>query len=355
MHEEARRTQSAHRDYYLWLAEQANQALVSQDHPRWLERLQAEDDNLQAALEWSRSQPNGAEALARLVAALQDYWAYTGRFTEGWRWVEEALANRSQVSPRYRVRTLITAGRLALDLTDYPQATALLDEALVLARRIGDRRAEAETLSNQGYLLQAQGDTAAATERHSEALALWRVSGDRARIADSLTCLGIAALLAGDLPRALALFEESLPLCRASANQYYLTDALLSLGFALFLSGDVLRARTHLAEGMNLARTYGTQSLIARGLDEIAFVAGMSGDPLRAAQLLGATTALRSRNGSAMFEAYRHLYDRLLAGLTEALGAEALHSIWQAGSALDLEQTMSLAMEALREGPPPSS
>jgi len=155
MGEEARRTHGAHRDYYLWLAEEASNALLSQEHTNWLERLQAEDDNLRAALEWSRGQPDQTEALARLVAALKDYWAYTGRFSEGRRWAEEALADRERVSRHHRIRLLFTAGRLALDLGDYQEAEALLDESLVLAREESDPCAEAEALSNQGYLVQA--------------------------------------------------------------------------------------------------------------------------------------------------------------------------------------------------------
>src|SRR5665213_575631 len=104
MQEEARRIHGAHRDYYLWLAEEASNALLTQEHTKWLERLQADDDNLRAALEWSRGQPNEKEALARLVGALEEYWAYTGRFSEGREWAAAALADRERVPSRYRIR-----------------------------------------------------------------------------------------------------------------------------------------------------------------------------------------------------------------------------------------------------------
>ena len=349
MQEEARRTHGAHRDYYLWLAEEASNALLSQEHTNWLERLQAEDDNLRAALEWSRGQPDQTEALARLVAALKDYWAYTGRFSEGRRWAEEALADRERVSRHHRIRLLFTAGRLALDLGDYQEAAALLDESLVLARAEGDARAEAEALSNQGYLVQARGDTAAVA-LHMEALARWRQVGDVERVADALTSLGIAAVLAGDLPRAIGLLEESIPLCHATNNRYYLTDALLSLGFAVFLTGDLARARAHLSEGLTLAQTYGTLPLIGRGLDEIAFIAGMSSLPDRAARLLGASAALRERHGFLMIEAYRHLYDQLIARLREGLGEETMGELEAAGAALSTEQAIAYALETIGGG-----
>jgi len=350
MEEEVRRIHGAHRDYYLWLAEEANKVLLTQEHAHWLERLQAEDDNLRAALEWSRDQPNEAEALARLVAALEDYWAYTGRFSEGRQWAAEALADRERVPSRYRIRMLFTAGRLALELGDYQEAIVLLDESLALARREGDRHGEAEALSNKGYVVQAHGDTAEAVTLHTEALARWRAIGDLERVADALTSLGIAAVLAGDLPRAITLFEESIPLCHATNNRYYLTDALLSLGFALFLTGNLERARAHLSEGLTLAQTYGTLPLIGRGLDEIAFIAGMSGQPDRAVRLLGASASLRERHGFLMIEAYRHLYDQLIARTREALGEAAMGELHAAGATLSTEQAIAYARETIGGG-----
>jgi len=190
----------------------------------------------------------------------------------------------------------------------------------------------------------------AAVALHMEALARWRQVGDVERVADALTSLGIAAVLAGDLPRAIGLLEESIPLCHATNNRYYLTDALLSLGFAVFLTGDLARARAHLSEGLTLAQTYGTLPLIGRGLDEIAFIAGMSSLPDRAARLLGASAALRERHGFLMIEAYRHLYDQLIARLREGLGEETMGELEAAGAALSTEQAIAYALETIGGG-----
>jgi predicted ATPase len=67
---EAAAVRGRHRDWCLALAERAAQELVGRDQVIWLNRLEAEQDNLRAALEWSRTGDGGSDALLRLAAAL---------------------------------------------------------------------------------------------------------------------------------------------------------------------------------------------------------------------------------------------------------------------------------------------
>ena len=50
---EAGEIKRAHAGYYLALAEEANPELKSQDQLEWLRRLEAEHDNMRAALGWA--------------------------------------------------------------------------------------------------------------------------------------------------------------------------------------------------------------------------------------------------------------------------------------------------------------
>src|SRR5207237_867951 len=52
---EAAAARQKHLAYFLGLAEQAEPHLRGRDQVRWLDRLEAEHDNLRAALEWSQT------------------------------------------------------------------------------------------------------------------------------------------------------------------------------------------------------------------------------------------------------------------------------------------------------------
>ena len=73
---------TAHRDYYLALAEAAAPQLVAHDQAEWLDRLDAELGNLRAAIAFSQAQPDPEPGL-RLAASLRVYWRVRGHAAEG--------------------------------------------------------------------------------------------------------------------------------------------------------------------------------------------------------------------------------------------------------------------------------
>src|SRR5205814_9237201 len=87
---------SRHSAWYLALAEQAAPALAGPDVVAWLARLDAEHDNLRAALRWALDEGSSAHgdppAALRLAGALGRYWAHRGHLSEGRQWCAEALA-----------------------------------------------------------------------------------------------------------------------------------------------------------------------------------------------------------------------------------------------------------------------
>ena len=85
------RTRNAHASYFLDLAEEAMPYLSSAADPAWLDRLEAEHDNLLAALAWL-ADSGDVSGTVRLAGALGWFWYYHGHFQEGRVWLERALA-----------------------------------------------------------------------------------------------------------------------------------------------------------------------------------------------------------------------------------------------------------------------
>jgi non-specific serine/threonine protein kinase len=119
------------------LAEQAAPYLQGPEQEAWLARLERELDNLRAALRWSLGAGAAASAALRLVSALARFWLIHAHFSEGRRWLSEALAAAGGTAVE-RARALDGAGLLAEGQGAYEEATRLLDESRALWRAMGE-------------------------------------------------------------------------------------------------------------------------------------------------------------------------------------------------------------------------
>ncbi|MDQ5854637.1 MAG: helix-turn-helix domain-containing protein, partial [Chloroflexota bacterium] len=134
-----------HARYYLALAETAEPRLRGTEQRAWLERLEAERDNLRAALAWAVASGH-AEVAARLAAGRAWFWSERGYFSEGQRWLETALG-MSPVLPAYiRARALGRVASLVAPQGDPERVQAPLQESLALWRELGNQEEIASTL-----------------------------------------------------------------------------------------------------------------------------------------------------------------------------------------------------------------
>src|SRR5262249_8030425 len=78
---EAAAARDRHRDHYLGWAERAAPEVVAADQLVWYARLEAEHDNLRAAIGWGAG--DGTDRELRLCAALAHFWLQRGHLGEG--------------------------------------------------------------------------------------------------------------------------------------------------------------------------------------------------------------------------------------------------------------------------------
>ena len=76
----------------------AEPRLEGADQVIWQRRLQAEHDNLRAALRWMIG-AREADASLRLAGALSRFWRLQGYLSEGRHWLEEALVQVRRFQP----------------------------------------------------------------------------------------------------------------------------------------------------------------------------------------------------------------------------------------------------------------
>jgi len=337
-----------HVDHMLALAEAAVPELRGMDQGAWLERLDAEHDNLRAALAWCCAPGGDAVAGLRLATALGRFWLSRGHLGEGRRWLSVLMgaAPSGQDSPSL-AHALRWSGFLAMYQGDYPAARELQEQALAIYRRSGDRLGIARALTNLGMLLaEEQADLPAAKGLFEESLAMAREIGDQQRISTALTNLGLVAYLQGHHSAAQALYEEALVIQRRLGDRDTIAALSNNLGAALCLQGDHSRGKAMYKEALAIWDEVGSKAGLVSSLEEFAGLAWLQGEPARAARLWGRMERLREETGIAGSPRARSNTNPHIPAARAALGDDAFESAWAEGRALALDPLIRELLES---------
>ena len=279
-------TRAAHRDHYLDLVETAELHLRGWDEAVWLDRLQAEFDNIRAALAFSIADPGSAEPGLRLAAGLQWFCNMRGHGGE----VLEALTvllerPDARVPTRARARALTASCHLRDRFGDDSPISSLASEALRIARGLADAAVTADALAQICWSSYEHGDLPAALAQVDEAVELARATGDPRLVADLLGQRAVFVAEAGDLDAALADQEEALTLSRAAGDNYRLAITLTNLGVDELAAGERQAARAHLQEANMLADDFRYPNLSSGLRENMGFVDLVDADPRSARRL----------------------------------------------------------------------
>jgi predicted ATPase/class 3 adenylate cyclase len=128
---EAEEIKRLHAQYFLTLAEEAYPELKGADQLEWLERLEAEQDNIRVAFSWALERKE-VEVALRMGGSLSWFWWVRDYYSEGRRWLEEALAMDVRGSPEVRAMALAGAGGLAWQQGELDRAQEACEEGLEL-------------------------------------------------------------------------------------------------------------------------------------------------------------------------------------------------------------------------------
>jgi non-specific serine/threonine protein kinase len=347
-----------HLVHFLKLAEAAESQLLGPQQGQWFARLDADGENLLAALGASRDLPQGPGRGLRLAGAVARFWSARGRYVIGLR----ALVNALEVEARARAavgdttpdpargKALVRAGGLALYLGDLEAAAPPIEESLVIYQALGDKKGVARSYSALATLAAYRGDFTESRGMGLRSLELYRENGDKRGIALTLHNLGYLALLQGDWLQASPAYEEALALLREVGDREQMAGTLADLAVASQGLGRAERARAELAEAFALVEEVQARREGAYSLEAAAVLAEAWEDPERAARFLGAAQALREAIGSPLVPLEKGDRQALLDRLSGALGAPAFASAHQGGRDLPFAAAVAEARRWLGAG-----
>lgn len=282
---EEEQARALHFGYFLRLAEQAEQHFAGAEQRAWFERLEAEHDNLRAALEWSLREARDARRGLRLCCALSQFWEAHGHSSEGRKWVETGLRADADAPPPLRAEALNGAGRLAVAQGDFESARTFFEQSLALRRRLDDGRGAAGLLYQLGFVLTSVGDYRRAAPLYEESLALCRELDDPLGVGRAASGLAALAWYGDDYDTAALHYEEALRIFRRTDYRFGVMKTAHNLGSTEQRRGDLDRAEAFLAESLALSKELGDQRMAAFSTHVLGYVANDRGDYRRAHRL----------------------------------------------------------------------
>jgi predicted ATPase/DNA-binding SARP family transcriptional activator len=325
-----------------WLTElaetMAERTYEGEDITIWMDRIQPDHDNFRAAIAWSLQEE--PELALRTTSSLRLFWEVRGHFREGSGWVEEALRHADDVAPLVRLRALAASGAIATRLNDLDLAQEREEEALVLARELGDELWIARELSDLGTVAAMREDFDEASELLEESAALFRKLDVPSRLGTVLSNLGHIAGERGDYARAIEVTEESLSL--ESKHKQNAAISTYNLGSHNLHAGNLEQAREWLERAIVLTLDLGFKEVMAYTLAAFARLSLLEGDAARAAHLAGIADRLLADAGLQLQPLEQARFEEAKATAERELGA-AYAATHDAAMAAPLE-------EALREG-----
>ena len=345
---EAEEAGGRHAGYYLALAEEAEPELKGAGQVAWLERLEADRDNLRAAMAWLLERGE-LEQAARLGWALWLFWGIRAHFAEGRRWMEQGLSVRGSAAmpASARAKALFVAAMMANYQGDHRSAAPMVEESLGLFRDLEDKLGTAYALSNAGYVALGQWQYQRAITLIEEAADLFLEVGEKWGAAIEFGFLAVAWRNEGDHGRAKRLAERGLALSREVGERQTITAALYTLAILAQAERDHERARDLFEEGLKLSVELGNEADVAHCLEGLAPVAAAEGRIVRAARLWGAAEALLEKLEAGVYTYVpdRSLQQSQVAAARSQLDEEAFEEAWREGRTMPFEQAVEYALD----------
>jgi non-specific serine/threonine protein kinase len=338
-----------HLCHYLDVAQEAAGHAESPAAGDWLDRLQADHDNMVAAITWSHR--HAPDSFVRLVSALGWYWQHRRHPAEGRRWLEAAL-ELARLDVVTSLDLLRWATVLAAFQDDSATAKALAERSLGLAEQSSDTLHEAHAHLALGNLLFHDEDPAARVqvrEHYESAHRLYEEAGAASRCIPVALNLSIMNLTFSHLEEAHHYASHALQLAEAGGWDELSASALIRLGLVAYVGGDDRDAEHHLRESVRRWPAHspgGPVNALHICLLALAAVKVRQGRERESARLAGAAAGVAER-GIVQPRFPRELlrdFDHHHEVARHAVGTSTYDDLWESGRLLSDREARLLAL-----------
>ncbi|HEU5489498.1 MAG TPA: adenylate/guanylate cyclase domain-containing protein [Gaiellaceae bacterium] len=337
---EAEGRRRRHAEYFLGLADEAEPHIATGG--TWLERLDAEMDNLRSAFDFGTG--TAPQRALRAAAALHEFWFMRGHIVEARARLEKALAIDPEPTAA-RCRALIAASAAAINAGDDSAVRARLDEALAISNALGDGHLRALVQYGETWFLMDKGEWSAALEILEDIVPVLRGLGDwdlairanrsRAWMYEEL----------GDKARFWALTEENLEHARTYGHRRIEARSLGALAERAANEGRFDDARDLLVQSLRIDRELGNVPFVSLDLVRFAVIHIRDGNPRLAARLIARAVAVFHEIGFSLEPWMTREVDDATAAARAQLDHESFDGAWEEGAKLNLDEAVALALE----------
>jgi predicted ATPase len=377
-----------HLAYFLRLAETAEPWFFRPDQSRRYATIDAEVDNIRAALEWSLKRSR-VESGLRLANALHRYWVGRLYWREATGWLKRLL-DLSDANPQnaLRAKALFVRAHIA-SYYDPAAALQLAEESLRMSKALEYREGVSNALWTMGVIHYPRLDRSAAPffEESVEIVNaidypfgamhafLWygaykvamgeyeaakpllvkgiewadRLGGDSTVIGRCKGSLGEAEMLQGNFTQARTFLDESLALVRSADFEPGIANSLWLQGRLALREDDHARALRCFRESLELYRRYATSPWVTRGLAYFVILNLALGQIVLAAKLAGALAARGGGTGRLKAElaslAAIAEFEAAVTNIRQKIADSGSNAAWDEGMRLDEEAAIAMALE----------
>ncbi len=268
---------SAHAGFFSGLAAEAQPHYRTENVAHWLDRLDANVENLRAAVTWLGSSTSASpDAALEMATQLWEYFDLRNRHPEARALLASALDAATPQPSELHVRALALLGHTWLN--DYEQAEIYYRRSIEMAAGIPDAEPPFEAITGRMVLAGMKGDISAGILLANDLLHHARSSGRPAMVAQVLLTLGQFLADGGESEAALKCWSESRGIAKQLGDHVGLAWIQRAKGEMHFAQGNYDEANYLMLQAIDALEPLGERQVIALCQLDVALIAALRSD-----------------------------------------------------------------------------